>query len=210
MNQFSVLTGIPDFTKGLVRELRVRWAMEEMGIPYEEVRYPHPETKKNEYKKKQPFGQVPYFDSGDVCMFESGAILLHLALKHNKLLPSNEVERAHVFTWMFAPLNSIEPFMFHNFNLKNDPDASEASKSKARDLLDQKLEVVSQVLADKEYFSGSFSIAEILMSSVLRIANTQGFLEKYKNLRDYLERNQSRPAFKKALADHLKLYEVTT
>lgn len=208
MNRISVLVGIPEFTKGLVRELRVRWTLEELGLPYEEIRYPLPETKKDEYKKLQPFGQVPYFTSGDLCMFETGAILLHLALKSNKLLPVDENERAHAFTWMFAALNSIEPFMFHEFMLKNAPEATEATKEKSRGLVEQRLQATSNELGDKEFFGNSFSITDIIMTTVLKTAQRSNLLNNYKNLIRYVERNESRPAFKRALKDHEQLYEV--
>lgn len=206
MNRFSVLTGVPPMTKGLVRELRVRWALEEMGLPYEEIRYPHPETKKEPYLQKQPFGQVPYFTSGELCMFETGAILLHLALKHEKLLPSDEAERAHAFTWMFAALNSIEPWMFHYFLLKNDPDAPESTRTKARELVESRLNALSQHLDGREYFGENFSIAEIIMTTVLKTAHFLGVLGSHENLYQYVERNEARPAFKRALSEHAKLY----
>lgn len=208
MNKFSVLTGIPPMTKGLVRELRIRWAHEEMGLPYEEIRYPHPETKKEPYKEKQPFGQVPYFSSGDLCMFETGAILLHLALKHNKLLPTNEAERAQAFTWMFAALNSVEPYMFHYFMLNfQDPDATAGTKAKAKQTAEEKLQVVAKELGDREFFGASFSIAEIIMTTVLKTAQFLDLLGPHKNLSQYVERNEARPAFQRALNEHAKLYE---
>lgn len=208
MNQISVLTGIPEFTKGYVKELRVRWALEEMGLPYEEVRYPHPETKNEEYKKLQPFGQVPYFKSGDLCMFETGAILLHLALKNNKLLPLDEKERAYAFTWLFAGLNSIEPYMFHDFFLKQDPEASDSMKEKSNEIVQERLKIVSIELDDRKFFGKSFSIADIIMTTILKNALGEGLLINYTNLKDYVERNESRPAFQRALHDHEKLYEV--
>ena len=207
MNRFSVLTGIPEFTKGLVRELRVRWALEEMGLAYEEIRYPYPEIKKEEYMKNQPFGQVPYFTSGDLCMFETGAILLHLALKNNKLLPTDEIERAHVFTWMFAALNSIEPYVFHYFLLKDDPEVPEATKTKAKNIVEPRLRTISDMLNNKEFLGNSFSIADILMTTVLKTAQRSDFLNGYENLSNYIQRNEARPAFKKALSAHEKLYE---
>lgn len=206
MNRFSVLTDVPEFTKGLVRELRVRWTLEEMGLPYEEIRYPHPETKKEEYLKKQPFGQVPYFTSGDLSMFETGAILLHLALTHKKLLPSDEIERAHSFTWLFAALNSLETWVFHYFMLKYDPDAHEATMTRARELVENRLQALSEQLGEKEFFGSSFSIAEIVMTTVLKTTQHLGLLKSYKNLTDYIQRNESRPAFVRALHEHTKLY----
>lgn len=207
MNRFSVLTGIPEFTKGFVRELRVRWMLEEMGLQYEEIRYPHPEIKKEEYLQKQPFGQVPYFESDGLYMFESGAILLHLALKHNKLLPIDENDRAQALTWIFAAQSSLEPYFTHHFFLKNDPDATDAMKNKATKMIKEKLQAVSKVLGEKEFFCENFTIADIVMSSVLKIAQSQELLGDNKNLSNYLLRNESRPAFKRALNDHLKLYE---
>ncbi len=206
MNRFSVLTGIPESTKGLVRELRVRWALEELGLPYEEVRYPHPETKQEPYLSKQPFGQVPYFSSGDLCMFESGAILLHLALKHNKLLPLEETKRAHALTVFFMALNTVEPYLSHNFLTKIDKDASEASKLRARILVEEKLKVLSGILGERRYFGEDFTVAELLMTTVLRVAKQAGILGQFPNLVAYVQRNEGRPGFKKALRDHEKLY----
>lgn len=197
-------------TKGLVRELRIRWALQEMGLPYQEVRYSHPESKGEEYRKKQPFGQVPYFESGDLCMFETGAILLHLALKHDKLLPKDEATRARIFSWMFAALNSVEPYMFHYFLLINDPDASEATKNKAKKIAEDKLLVTAKALGDNEFFGADFSIADIVMTSVLKTAGFLGLLADHDNLRRYVERNESRPAFQRALSEHVKLYEKNT
>lgn len=207
MNRFSVLTNVPLATKGLVRELRVRWFHEELGLPYEEIRYPHAETKKEEYLKHQPFGQVPYFVSDDIEMFETGAILLHLAMKHNKLLPTNEIDRAFAFQWMFVAQNSVEPFFFHYFMLTYDPDASEKTRNKAKEIVDNRIRVLSEQLGDREYFGKDFSIAEIVMTTVLASAHWKGFTADFPNLCSYIERNQARPAFQRALKEHVKLYE---
>lgn len=207
MYKFSCLTNIPEMTKGLVRELRVRWMLQELGLPYEAEVYPHSETKKDPYLKKQPFGQVPYFESDDFSMFETGAILLHLALKHNKLLSSEEQERAHALQWMFVALNSIEPYFFHHMLLKWDPDAPESMKNKAKKIVEDRLRVLSQELGTKKYFGKDFSIAEIIMTTVLNTAHWQGFLNEHQNLSDYVKRNESRPALQRALAEHVKLYE---
>lgn len=206
MNRFSCLTDVPPSTKGLVRELRVRWMLEELGLPYEEIRYPHPEIKQEEYLKKQPFGQVPYFTSGDLCMFETGAILLHLALKYNKLLPIDETERAHTLTWIFAALNSVEPWLFHYFLLSFDQEAAESTKTKAKELINGRLRALSDRLGNKEFFGESFSVADIIMTTVLKTAQHIGMLDGYANLSAYLQRNESRPAFQRALNEHVKLY----
>lgn len=206
MIQFSCLTDIPGMTKGLVRELRVRWMLEELGLPYEAVIYSHPDTKVHPYLEKQPFGQVPYFKSDDLEMFETGAILIHLALKHNKLLPSEEIARAHTLQWLFAAQNSVEPFLFHVFMLKFDPEAAESTKAKGRKICEDRVRVLSEQLGEKEHFSGAFSIAEIMMTTVLRTANMSGLLAPHPNLEKYMHRMEARPAFQRALAEHVKLY----
>jgi glutathione S-transferase len=207
MIRFSAITGIPEFTKGLVREIRVRWALQEMGVPYEEVRYPHAELKKENYLAKQPFGQVPYLESDGLCMFESGAILLHLALKYNKLLSSEEKERARTLTWLFAALTSLEPHFLHHFVVHNDPEASNTSKDNAKKMVRERLRILSIELGDREFFGSSFSIADIVMTSVMTTAHFKGYLSDYPNLEKYLERMQSRPAFQQAYKEHSKLYE---
>jgi glutathione S-transferase len=207
MNKFSVLTQVPEFTKGLVRELRVRWAHEEMGLPYEEIRYPHPETKKAEYMKKQPFGQVPYFTSGDICMFETGAILLHLALKHDQLLPKEEMERAQTLTWMFAALNSVEPFLFHYSMLKSDPEVLDTTKSKAKKIAQQRLQAMSEELGARKFLVRNFSVADIVMTTVFKTGLFLNLLEDHENLVKFVERNEARPAFQRAINEHIKLYK---
>lgn len=208
MNQFSCLTDIPGMTKGLVRELRVRWMLEELGLPYEAVVYSHPDTKKHPYLDLQPFGQVPYFKTDEFQMFETGAILIHLALKYNKLLPSEEIARAHTLQWMFAAQTSVEPFLFHIFMLKFDPEATEATKAKGRKICEDRIRVLSEILGDQEFFSGAFSIAEIVMTTVLRTANVSNLLAPHPNLEKYMHRMESRPAFQRAMNDHVKLYPV--
>lgn len=207
MIQFSCLTDIPAMTKGLVRELRVRWMLEELGLPYEAVVYPHPETKKDSYLKLQPFGQVPYFKTDDLQMFESGAILLHLALKYNKFLPTEENARAITLQWMFAAQTSIEPFLFHSFALRFDPESTEGMKERARQTCLNRIRVLSEQLGEKEYFSGSFTIAEMVMTMALRNAKNPGLLTEFPNLSNYVQRMEDRPAFQRALSEHLKLYK---
>jgi glutathione S-transferase len=207
MIQFSCLTDVPGMTKGLVRELRVRWMLEELGLPYQAISYSHPETKKEPYLKLQPFGQVPYFHTDDLHMFESGAILIHLALKYKKFLPSEEIARAHTLQWMFAAQTSLEPFLFHSFMLKFDPEATEGVKARARQVGLDRLKVLSEQLGDREYFGPEFSIAEIVMTTVLRTANVSNMMAEYPNLLSYMHRMEARPAFQRALSEHVKLYE---
>lgn len=207
MIEFSCLTDIPDMTKGLVRELRVRWMLEELGLPHEAVVYPHPEIKKQPYLSLQPFGQVPYFKSDDLVMFETGAILIHLAMKYNKFLSNDDILRAHTLQWIFSALNSVEPFLFHLFMLKFDTEATEGSKEKARQICRERIRVLSEQLGEKEFFVESFSIADIVMTTVLKTSMLNNFLDPHPNLLNYMNRMEARPAFQRALNEHVKLYK---
>lgn len=208
MNQFSVLSDAPEITKGFVKELRIRWAHEEMGLPYTEIKVPHAQTKSDEYMKSQPFGQVPYFKSGDLSMFETGAILLHLALKHNQLIPKEEIPRTKTTSWLFASLNSIEPFVAQYFLIGYFFKCEDkAAIKKSYDLVQMRLGQLSKALGQKLYFQDEFTIADIVMTTVLRDAYDQELLTDFPNLIQYKERNEARPAFIKALKDHERLYQ---
>lgn len=207
MNKFSVLSDAPEFTKGFVKELRVRWAHEELGLPYSEIKMPHAQTKLDEYMKSQPFGQVPYFESGDLSMFETGAILLHLATKHNKLIPKEEIPKAKTLSWLFASLNSVEPYIGQYFLIKSFYKCEDKETvKKSYELVHKKLSDLSKALGQKSYFQDEFSIADIVMTTVLRDAYSQELLSDFPNLVQYVKRNEARPAFAKALKDHERLY----
>ncbi len=209
MNRFSVIANAPKFTKGFVKEMRVRWALEEMNLPYEEHRYEHAKLKEGDYLEKQPFGQVPYFESEGVTMFETGAILLHLALKHGQLLPADEVKRAEALTWHFASLTSLEPAVAHctvvNFFCRGE-EWAELRKPVALENLNKRLEAVSKAIGEREYLAGDFSIADISMTTVLRDAMGSKLLVNFPNLMAYKERNEARAGFKRALESHQQLY----
>ena len=208
MNKFSVINNAPAFTKGYVKEMRVRWALTEMDLPYEELKYPHAETKSAEYLGKQPFGQVPYYEEGDLCMFESGAILLHLALKHSKLMPTDEIGRAQTMTWLFSALNSIEPSVAHvtliNVFSKGQ-EWADLRRPAAIENLKNRLSQLSSALGEREYLTGEFSIADIAMTTVLRDVSAT-IIGEFANLKSYRERNEARAGFQKALQKHCELY----
>ncbi len=207
MNQISVIANAPEFTKGFVKELRIRWAHEEMGLSYTEIKVAHADLKSEDYLKLQPFGQVPYFQSGDLTLFESGAILHYLAIKNNKLIPNDESGRARTMSWLFASLNSIEPFVAQYFLVakyfkSNEPEVIK----KSFDLVHGRLGQLSKALNQNLYLENEFSIADIVMTTVLRDAYSMNMIEDYPNLIQYKERNEKRPAFIRALNDHAKLY----
>jgi glutathione S-transferase len=207
MNQISVIADAPEFTKGFVKELRIRWAHEEMGLAYTEIKVPHAELKSEKYLMSQPFAQVPYFQSGDLTLFESGAILQYLAVKNNKLIPSEEIPRARAMSWLFAALNSIEPFVAQYFLVVKFFNCNDSAViKKSFDLVHGRLGQLSKALGRNVHLENEFSIADIVMTTVLRDAYSMKLIEEYPNLIQYKERNEKRPAFAKAFNDHAKLY----
>ncbi len=197
---------VPDFAKGQVRDLRVRWALEEVGQPYE-VRYLSQGSQKAPpHRAIQPFGQVPTYEEGDLALFESGAIVLHIAGQHPGLLPDDPNARARAVEWAFAALNTIEPpisdYAIATLFEADKPWSSQRLPSvKAR--IDERLGELSDRLGDKQWLDGEFTAGDLLVIAVLRIIKGTDMLGSYPNLAAYLARGEARPAFRKALADQL-------
>ena len=198
---------VPPFAEGQVRDLRVRWALEEVGQPYDVTYLSQGSQKHPEHRQRQPFGQVPTYEEGDLVLFESGAIVLHIAQRHGTLLPQEPGARARAIEWMFAALNTVEPpIMDHAIAT-----LFEASKpwSKPRlpsvlERIDERVGELSRRLGDREWLDGdSFTAGDLLMVSVLRIVIDDGLLDPYENLRAYVARGTARPAFQRALADQM-------
>ena len=194
---------VPDMPRGFVRDLRVRWALEEAGLPYRVESVPFRDRKPAHFAH-QPFGQVPWLTDGDLSIFESGAILLHLGELSGKLMPADPRERSNVKEWLFAALASVEaatqPWSFFKFA----GDTDETSMRKFFDtFLEARLKSMETVLAGREWLAGSFSIADILMSDVLRLVGRFDGLAEYVACRAYVSRAMSRPAFIKAHADQM-------
>lgn len=200
------LTGynwVPDFAKGHVRDIRARWALEEAGIDYRMRLFNASEERPADYLKEQPFAQVPTLKEGDIQMFESGAMMLYIAGKSEKLMPRDPVAQARVTSWVFAALNSVEVFVMPLMIIaKFEPDAEWAKLRRpgAEALVRQKLKRLSDWLGDKEYLEGTFSIGDIAMASVLRDLDETTLLGERANIAAYHARCLSRPAFKRALA----------
>ena len=193
---------VPDFAKGLVRDLRVRWAFEELGAPYSVEKFGAANPRPENYVNWQPFEQVPAFRDGEVEIFETGAILLYIAEKHGALLPKDEKARWQAIAWLFASLNSVEPslmryFAYEVFN--KGKDWTEGAKEAVVPLLRQKLKRVSDALGDDDWLAGEFSIADIMMVTVLNNLKDTGFVAEYPNLAAYHARGTARPAYKRAL-----------
>ncbi len=194
---------VPDLPRGYVRDLRVRWALEEAGLPYTVNSVPFRE-KDEEHFLSQPFGQVPWLTDGEIKLFESGAILLHLAERSNKLMPSDPQSRSEVIQWIFAALNSVEmaslPWSLYKFS----NDTTETPGRKHLDnFLNTRLKHIELVLAKREWLAGSFSVADILMADVLRLVDRFDGLTEFPACRDYVTRATARPAFKQAYDDQM-------
>lgn len=200
---------VPPFAMGLVRDLRVRWAAEEAGIPYQ-TRFVNEDISPETYRALQPFGQVPAIEDDGLELFESGAIALHIADKGNALTPADTATRAHVLQWTIAALNSIEPHVQHLVVL--DLFYAEEAWAKARRpgalaFVETRLSELEAALGEREWLAGPFSVADILMVTVLRLLRHTQILDAYPRLKAYQARSEARPAFVKALADHMAVFE---
>lgn len=208
-----IVTGfswVPDFAKGFVRDLRPRWACEEIGLDYAE-RLIAVEERPAWYLSEQPFGQVPTLNDGDLRLFESGAILLHLGEKDERLLPKSRQNRADVVSWLFAALNSIEPYTLEILLLKFSigEEWAKLRRPSIVALVEGRLRLLADALGDREYIAGKFSIADIAMATVLREALHTELVSLPSRLCDYVERCLARPAFDRALAAQLAAFDQT-
>lgn len=193
---------VPQWPRGHVRDLRIRWALEEAGLPYRVQSVPFRERGPAHFAH-QPFGQVPWLIDGDLSIFESGAILLYLGERSEALLPADPRERIRAVEWVFGALNSMEmatvPWSILKFSKDNE---SQAAKSLDA-FVGKRLEHLEPVLAQHEWLAGRFSVADILMCEVLRLVERFDRLTEQPACRDYIARATARPAFVKAHADQL-------
>ncbi|MFO0987726.1 MAG: glutathione S-transferase family protein [Alphaproteobacteria bacterium] len=194
---------VPELPRGYVRDLRVRWALEEAGLPYRVEGVPFRDRSAG-HLAHQPFGQVPWLTDGDVSIFESGAVLLHLGERSDALLPAASRARGQAVQWVFAALNSVEmaalPWAF--FKITGDPGDTPGGQW-LEAFLEVRLQRTEPVLAEREWLAGSFSVADILMADVLRLVDRFDGLKDYPSCRAYVARATARPAFVKAHADQL-------
>jgi glutathione S-transferase len=195
---------VPEPPRGYVRDLRIRWALEEARLPYR-VASTSFRARNAEHFLHQPFGQVPWLTDGDLSIFESGAILLHLGHRSDALLPADSRNRSQAIEWLFAALNSVEMaslpwaiFVFSGLNTGDTP-----GWKRLDDFLEARLKHLDPVLAEREWLARSFSIADILMADVLRLVDRFDRLAAHPACRDYVARATARPAFAKAYADQM-------
>ena len=193
---------VPPFAQGLVRDLRVRWALEEAGLPYREKLLESGEQNSPAYRALQPFGQVPVFEQDGLVMFESGAILSHLAEQSATLLPADVAGRSRVRSWMFAALNSVEPHVQNLVALDlfdANEDWAKARRPAAEKFALARLEGVASGLAGRDYLVETFTVADLLMVTVLRFLRHTTLVEHHPVLGPYKARCEARPAFRRAL-----------
>lgn len=207
--EITAFDWVPDFAKGLVRDLRVRWALEEAGLPYRERLLDARAKRPLAYFDEQPFGQVPVFVEGDIRMFESGAIVLHLGERSEALLPHDPVGRSQATCWLFAALNSVEPLLieFSTVDLfEKDADWAKLRRPSLLGAIEKRLARVSTALGDKPYLTGRFTIADIVMTTVLRDLRDTDLVSRFENLAAYRARCEARPGFQAALRDQLAAF----
>ena len=209
----SGFSNVPEFAKGIVRDLRIRWTLEEVGRSYRMDLFDAMGERPAGYHERQPFGQVPTFDDGTVDLFESGAILLYLGEQDERLLPTETRSRWNAITWLFAALNTIEPVLIQVIMLdllhRDKPWYADARKA-AASFASRRLETLSHSLGQKEWLTDRFTIADIMMVSVLRSVRHTDLLDPHTNLVTYRERGEARPAFIKALGDQMADFTVAT
>src|SRR6266480_3058768 len=184
----------PDAGKGLARDMRVRWALEEVGQPYEVRLVSFGAMKEAAHRALHPFGQIPTYEEGDLDLFESGAIVFHIAERHAGLLPDDANARARAITWMFAALNTVEPPILDLQTTK----FLEGDKSWYKQRLPVVEDRIRDRLGDADWLDGAFSAGDLMMVAVLIRLKASGMLDEYPNLSAYVARGEARPAYKRA------------
>jgi glutathione S-transferase len=196
----------PDGGKGLARDTRVRWALEEVGQPYEVRPLSFRAMKEPTHLALHPFGQIPTYEEGSLALFETGAIVFHIAETHAGLLPQDANTRTRAIMWMFAALNSVEPPILDLSTAKiveGDKPWAVERLPLVRDRVRARLSQLSVRLGDTEWLDGAFSAGDLLMVSVLLRSRPSGLLDEYPNLAAYVARGEARPAYKRAFAAQL-------
>ena len=206
--EITAFAWVPPFAEGLVRDLRPRWALEEIGPAYR-VRLLEGE-RPPEYYLEQPFGQVPCYREGPMKIFETGAIVQHIGEKSEQLLPRDSVPRMRAIQWTYAALNSVEPAILNLQAIDlfySDQEWAKLRRPGAADFARLKLKRVADWLGDKEWLEGRFTIGDLMMASVLRNLRHTELVAEQSNLKAYVERAEQRPAFQRALADQIAVFK---
>jgi len=199
----------PDRGQGLARDMRVRWALEEAGQPYEVRLVSFSAMKEPAHRALHPFGQIPTYEEGDLTLFESGAIVLHVAQRHAGLLPVDANARARAIAWMFAALNTVEAPILDLQTarfLEGDKPWSAERLPLVKDRIRKRLGELSDRLGDADWLDGAFSAGDLMMVHALLRLKPSGMLDEYPSLAAYVARGEARPAFKRAFAAQLAVF----
>ena len=199
----------PDRGQGLARDSRVRWALEEVGQPYEVRLVSFQAMKEPAHLARHPFGQIPTYEEGGLVLFETGAIVLHIAQHHVGLLPEGADARARAIAWMFAALSTVEPPILERDTarlLEGDKPWTKERMPGVLDRIRTRLGQLSRRLGDTDWLDGAFSAGDLMMVSVLLRLKSSGLLDEYPNLAAYLARGEARPAYKRAFAAQLAVF----
>jgi glutathione S-transferase len=203
----------PDRGRGLARDTRVRWALEEAGQPYEVRLVSFSDMKEPAHLALHPFGQIPTYEEGDLALFETGSIVFHIAQRHTGLLPDDANARARAITWMFAALNTVEPPILELVTariLEGDKPWSKERLPLVVDRVRERLTQLSARLGDADWLDGPFSAGDLMMVSVLLRLRPSGILDEYHDLAAYVARGEARPAYKRAFAAQLAVFTAAS
>jgi glutathione S-transferase len=203
----------PDRGKGLARDMRVRWALEEVGQPYDVRLVSFAEMKEPAHRALHPFGQIPTYEDGDLTLFESGAIVFHIAERHAGLLPNDANARSRAVAWMFAALNTVEPPIFDRslaMILERDQPWHDQRLRVLEDNIRTRLGDLSSRLGDADWLDGAFSAGDLLMVTVLLRLKGSEILKDYPNIAAYVARGEARPAYQRAFAAQLAVFTAAS
>ncbi|AYG70205.1 MULTISPECIES: glutathione S-transferase family protein [unclassified Rhizobium] len=203
----------PDRGRGLARDMRVRWTLEEVGEPYDVRLLSFKAMKEPAHLALHPFGQIPTYEEGDLALFESGSIVFHIAERHTGLLPDNANARSRAITWMFAALSTMEPPIIDRAVVRfqeRDQAWYEQRLSMVDERIRQRLKELSDRLGSADWLEDTFSAGDLLMISVLLRLKDSGILQEYQNLSAYVARGEARPAYKRAFEAQLAVFTAAS
>jgi len=203
----------PDRGQGLARDMRVRWALEEVGQPYDVRLLSFSELKAPAHRALNPFGQIPTYEDDGLALFESGAIVLHIAEHHAGLLPNDANARARAIAWMFGALGTVEPPIIERSMavlLEREKSWHEERLPMLDERVRTRLAELSRRLGGADWLDGPFSAGDLMMVTVLRRLNSSGLLEAYPNLCAYIARGEARPAYRRAFDDQLAVFTAAS
>jgi len=203
----------PDRGRGLARDMRVRWALEEVGQPYDVRLVTFEEMKQPAHMALQPFGQIPTYEKGGLAVFETGAIVLHIAEQHAGLLPADAAARARAIAWIFAAVNTLEPPIVEygmSFLLERDKPWHEARLPMLEQRVTDRLAQLSARLGEADWLDGDFSAGDLMMVTVLQRLGSFDLVSRFPNLTAYMARGAARPAYQRAFADQLEVFRASS